>query len=83
MELTIEKYDLINDMLLLFQSSTNNEYSEFGWEDIAFTIFSSTPNETHILFDWDEGKNNDPYWDEDLNKHCVYAFLDRVMDIVR
>lgn len=79
MVLTNTKYRLIKDELDLFHFKTNNYYIyDFGWEDVLFTLMESEPDNVYILNDWDEGKNNDPYWDEEKDKHCIYSFLEDI-----
>lgn len=75
--LTQKMYDFIQEEINKFNQRTNHEY-DMDFEEVLFSFLYST-DETHfVLNDWDEGKSNDPYWDEDKNQHCCEVFLEQM-----
>jgi hypothetical protein len=75
--LTQKMYDFIQEEINQFNQRTNHEY-DMDFEEVLFSFLHST-DETHfVLNDWDEGKFNDPYWDEDKNQHCCEVFLEQM-----
>jgi hypothetical protein len=43
--------------------------------DVLYSLF----NPNHVLNDWDEGKYNDPYWDDVKNQHRAYTMLEEII----
>jgi hypothetical protein len=76
LNLTKEQYEYIEECVEIHRENTFNDV-DFG--DILFSWFnnddfSSTSN-FHILNDWDEGKDNDPFWDEERDEHSAICFI--------
>jgi len=69
-----DKYDFIRLECKKFIKETGRLY-DVEPNEIIHTYFY--PNE--ILYDWDEGKNNDPFWDEETNTHSVVSFINKTV----
>ena len=72
MELTKELYIWIENECDLFNNNTGYFVDP---NDVLYSYLFSTFDTFHILNDWDEGKSNDPFWNEELNEHSVIVFL--------
>ena len=68
MELTKELYRFIESECEKFQEETWGG-NDVDVNDVLYSYLHSTKESFHILNDWDEGKGNDPFWDEELNEH--------------
>jgi hypothetical protein len=75
LKITIETWRFIMSELGAFNERTNYEY-DMTMDEVLYSYLEST-NETLCAFtDWDEGKGNDPYWDDVKDKHCCCSFLE-------
>ena len=74
LRMTNEMYDFISEEISHFNKRTNFEY-DMDMEEVLFSFLNSTETVHFILNDWNEGKFNDPYWDEERNQHCCEVFL--------
>ena len=72
MELTKELFDTIHDNCEEFNKITDYDVDV---SDVLYSYLNSTPDTFYILYDWDEGKGNDPFWNNELNEHSVIAFI--------
>ena len=74
MELTKELYEFIENECEKFEKETwcGNDVDV---NDVLYSYLYSTKETFCILNDWDEGKNNDPFWNEELNEHSAIVFL--------
>ena len=43
--------------------------------DVIYSYFKSSNNRFLILNDWDEGKPNDPYWNDETNEHSAIHLI--------
>ena len=75
--LTESIYDFIDNEIRQFNEKTNHEY-DMDFQEVLFSFLHSTDETHYVLNDWDEGKYNDPYWDEDKNQHCCEVFLEEM-----
>jgi hypothetical protein len=75
MELTKELYKFIEGECNKFEANTNYDVDV---NDVLYSFLYSTDENFYILNDWDEGRNNDPYWNEELNEHSVIVFLKKI-----
>jgi hypothetical protein len=75
LKMTIEVLKFIMKECDSFNERTCNEY-DMDAEEVLFSFLESTETTHHVLNDWSEGKNNDPYWDEVKNMHSCYSFLE-------
>jgi hypothetical protein len=75
--LTKHIYDFIDNEIRLFNEKTNDEY-HMDFQEVLFSFLHSTDETHYVLNDWDEGKDNDTYWNEDKNKHCCEVFLEEI-----
>ena len=71
-EISKELFEFIYLKCKAFKNKTNYDVSV---EDVLFSYLHSTDKVFHVLYDWDEGKNNDPFWNEEKDEHCVIVFL--------
>lgn len=71
--LTPDKLDFIMNEVKLFNERTNYDMTT---DEVLYSFLNSTEQTHRVLNDWDEGKNNDPYWDEEKNMHSCYSFLE-------
>lgn len=79
MVLTEEQFLYIEKMVDLFNENTHGIHGvDYG--DAIYSYFKSTPESFALLNDWDEGKPNDPYWDNEKNEHSVIVFIRLVVD---
>lgn len=81
--LTKELYDFIDEQCEAF-----NDKTHYG-VDVNDILFSLLHNENFdqagpflILNDWDEGKGNDPWWNDELNEHSAVCFIMEVCKAV-
>lgn len=73
-------YEYIELRLKDFNLSTDNYYENSLQEgDVVYSYFKSDKDSFEILNDWDEGENNDPFWDKEKDEHCIYVFLKQVV----
>jgi hypothetical protein len=75
MELTKEAYEFID--------SACNDFNESPGYDVDVNAFIysylySDDKCFRILNDWDEGKGNDPFWNNELNEHSVIVFIKKM-----
>jgi len=75
LKITKEIYEFISTEIQNFNKRTNYEY-HMDMEEVLFSFLESDELTHYVLNDWDEGKNNDPYWDEIKNMHSCYSFLE-------
>lgn len=59
------------------------EGNDVDFNDVIYSFLYSTKDTFCVLNDWDEGKDNDPYWDEEKNMHSVESFLVYIVDELR
>lgn len=77
MELNKEIYELIENECDKHNEETCNMV-DVG--DVIYSFLYSTDKCFHILNDWDEGRNNDPFWNDELNEHSAIVFLKQICD---
>lgn len=72
-----EVYELIEN-----ECDKHNEetYNMVDIGDVIYSFLYSTDGCFHILNDWGEGRNNDPFWNEELNEHSAIVFLKQICD---
>lgn len=73
--MTKELHDKVEIKIEEHNDLTHNSV-DFG--DILFTWFNNEDFNSRgllVLNDWDEGKNNDPFWDEVRNEHSAVSFI--------
>lgn len=73
--LTKEDYELIEKRVEEFNETTERSYYGVDENDVIFSYFKATDDVFLILNDWDEGKNNDPHWNEERDMHSVISFI--------
>lgn len=80
----------ITKELYLFIQNECNEFVKKTWDancvdvnDVLYSFLFSNENEFHILNDWDEGKNNDPFWNEEKNEHSAIVFLKELCEKIK
>jgi len=69
-------FDTIKEECKLFQEKTTYDVHLY---DVIF----SYGNPDCILNDWDEGKDNDPFWNEELNCHSAYVFIEEMAELIK
>lgn len=47
--------------------------------DVVYSYFKSDTDKFALRNDWDEGKSNDPFWNEEHNEHSVIVFIKLVV----
>jgi len=72
--LTKELFDFIFNECEKFKENTWSG-NDVDVQDVLYSYFNSTPETFCILSDWDEGENNDPFWNHERNEHSVIVFL--------
>ena len=74
MKLTKELYEFIENECEKFLENTwvGNDVDV---NDVLYSYLYSTKETFYILNDLDEGKNNDPFWNNELNEHSAIVFL--------
>lgn len=76
LKLTKELHDYIEDAIEKHNELTHNGV-DFG--DILFSYFNndSFEDDAHLLIlnDWDEGKSNDPFWNQERDEHSAICFI--------
>ena len=72
MELTKDLYEFIENECEKFREKTNYDLNV---NDILYSYLISDEEHFFIYNDWDEGKNNDPFWNEELNEHSAIVFI--------
>lgn len=72
--LTKELFDWVCNECEVFKKATwaGNDVDA---ADVLYSFFHSTPEKFALLEDWDEGKGNDPFWNDTLNEHSCIVFL--------
>jgi hypothetical protein len=80
--ITKDLYKFISNEIKAFNYRTNHDY-DMDFEEVLFSFLESTETTHYVLNDWDEGKNNDPYWDEVKNKHSCYSFLEDMNEKIK
>lgn len=77
--LTAELFNWICDECEAFQEATwaGNDVDS---NDVLYSFFNSTPNRFALLSDWDEGKANDPFWNDEINEHSAIVFIKQMVD---
>jgi hypothetical protein len=80
-KLTKELYLSIANEYRKFRQRTGGIY-DVGLDDILYSCFESTPEKFAILNDWDEGPENDPFWDIEKDEHCVHVFLKEMVLVI-
>lgn len=78
LELTTELYNWLSDECDRFQEDTwpGNDVDA---NDVLYSFFNSTDERFAILSDWDEGKPNDPFWNDELNEHSAIVFIKQMV----
>lgn len=66
---------LINFLQDKCDQHNKETYNDVDLGDILYTYFNSDNETIRMLNDWDEGKNNDPWWDEKKNMHSAESFI--------
>lgn len=82
LKMTKEVFDFIYDECQKFQEKTWAG-NDVDVQDVLFSFFYSTEDTFFTLNDWDEGKNNDPFWDEEKNEHSAIVFLKGICNRLR
>jgi hypothetical protein len=76
LNLTKEQYEYIDELIRIHRETTYNEV-DFG--DILFSWFHnddfSNISNFYIDNDWDEGSDNDPFWDFERDEHSAICFI--------
>jgi len=72
MQLTKELYDIIDNDCQSFEDKTGYDVDV---NDILYSYLQSSEKVFYILNDWDEGKDNDPFWNEEKNEHSAIVFI--------
>ena len=76
LKVNINVWNLITDEVKAFNERTHFNY-DMTMDEVLFSYLEST-EDTVMFYDWDEGKNNDPYWDNEKNMHSCCSFLDEM-----
>ena len=80
MELTKEVYEFIESECDKFNNSTGYDVDV---NDVMYSYLYSDDKCFYILNDWDEGKGNDPFWNDELNEHSVIVFLKKITKTIK
>lgn len=77
MIVTSKTHCALND---LCREHNDKTYNDVQVGDVIYSYCKFEENgfdwdKFHVTNDWDEGKNNDPFWDEDLNMHSAESFI--------
>ena len=72
MILTKEIFNFIYEECKKHNELTINEVTV---EDFLYSFLFSTDEKFCVLNDWDEGENNDPFWNKELNMHSAEVFI--------
>lgn len=77
--ITKEIFDWINAECEAFEKATwaGNDVDA---HDVMYSYFYSTSDRFALLNDWDEGKANDPFWNDELNEHSAIVFIKQMVD---
>ncbi len=76
-ELTKELYEFIENKCELFNKATDEHY-DVEVDDVLYSYLYSSENEFYISNDWNEGCNNDEWWDYENNQHSTTKFLKEI-----
>lgn len=79
MLLTKELFNSISDECEAFQEATWSG-NDVDTTDVLYSYFNSTKDSFALLNDWDEGKANDPFWNDELNEHSAIVFIKQMID---
>lgn len=82
LKMTKEVFSFIEDECAKFQERTWGG-NDVDVEDVLYSFLFSEPDCFHILNDWDEGKNNDPFWDEEKDEHSAIVFLKEMCEKIK
>jgi hypothetical protein len=74
LKITTDTFNFVYEECKKFRHETQDCY-DVTIEDVFYSYFNSTNNTFHVLRDWDEGENNDPFWNKKKDEHSVYVFL--------
>jgi hypothetical protein len=80
MELSKELFDIIRRDCKAFEDKTDYDVDV---TDVLYSYLNSNESIFYILYDWDEGKNNDPFWDEEKNEHSAIVFIKQMCDKIK
>ena len=72
--MTKEIFDFIFDECEKFERETWAG-NDVDVQDVLYSFFHSDEQTFRILNDWNEGENNDPFWNKDLNEHSAIVFI--------
>ena len=75
MDLSKEIYEFIEKACDEFNDSTGYDVDV---NDVIYSYMYSDDVDFRILNDWNEGKGNDPFWNDELNEHSVIVFLKKM-----
>jgi hypothetical protein len=82
LKMTKEVFDFIYDECAKFKEKTWDG-NDVDVQDVLYSFFNSTPDTFHVLNDWDEGKNNDPFWNEEKAEHSAIVFLKEICEKIK
>jgi hypothetical protein len=77
MTLTTEQFEYIEKSVDKFNAERG--FYEVDYGEVVYSYFKSTPEKFMLLNDWDEGSDNDPWWDKELNEHSVIVFIKSIV----
>jgi hypothetical protein len=82
LKMTKELFDFIYNECEKFKNKTW-QGNDVDVQDVLYSLFYSSDETFCILNDWDEGENNDPFWDKEKNEHSVIVFLKEICEKVK
>lgn len=72
---------IITEEIVKFNLMTDNYYADDDslFEEVEFAY----NNPGYIFNDWDEGENNDPYWNKEKNMNSVIFFIEETIKKIK
>ena len=80
--LTKELFDFIYNECESFKEATTPA-NDVDVQDVLYSLLFSTEGIFCILNDWDEGPENDPFWNKEKNEHSVIVFLKDICERIK
>lgn len=74
------RFELIATEIHKFKQRTHELY-HVTFDDVLYSFIYSDER-LAVLTDWNEGENNDPFWDKENNRHCCESFLVQMKEML-
>lgn len=72
----------IETLLIKIKQECESFEKKTGYNVDLNEIIFAYGNKGYILNDWNEGKDNDPFWNEELNEHSAIVFINEMTALI-